>query len=152
MRDFDELLDGALAEYSQAEAPLGLEARVIRRLEKPGRAVQWWWGLVPALGVAAAAVVFLLPPPVLEVPLPHGRGSDPIPAVAFQVTAHKPPAPKIFKRWPRVEAEERAFVRLAMEHPEIALQLTKPPVEETAIKPLAIEPLAIAGLDEKGDL
>jgi hypothetical protein len=151
MRDFDDLLDGVLAEYSQAEPPLGLEARVLRGMEKPRRDVRWWWGLVPAGGVAAVAVVLLQPAPVLDVPVLWDRGSDPIPAVAFQLTAHEPQAAQTVKRWPTVEAEQRAFIEFARAHPEEAAR-TLQFADEVMIEPLTIEPLTIAGLDDKGDL
>jgi hypothetical protein len=101
--------------------------------------------------VATAAVVLLIPPPIVDAPLPAVHGSDPIPAVAFQLTAHKPQPERTLKRWPKIEAERRAFIEFARAHPEEAVR--RPQFADVVeIEPLTIEPLTIAGLEDKGDL
>jgi hypothetical protein len=90
--------------------------------------------------------MLLVPAPVLDIPLPGAHRYDPIPAIAFQVTAHKPAASRTAQRWPKVEAEQRAFIEFARAHPEEAARRPQF-ADEVAIEPLIIEPLTIAGLD-----
>jgi hypothetical protein len=87
-KQLDEILDKALANYSQAEPRLGLEARVLARLEeeKASPARLWWrWAWVPAAAALLIAGGLYLARPRTQAP----------PSVAVQssppVTA---PAPK----------------------------------------------------------
>ena len=58
-RKLDAWLDEALARYSAAEPPAGLERRVLERLqtEKRGLSRHWWKTWAPALAAAAALIV-----------------------------------------------------------------------------------------------
>src|SRR3954468_17135111 len=51
----DDLLDGALAEYSNVEPRAGLENRILARLSEPGGLAFWNWKWV--VGLAATCVV-----------------------------------------------------------------------------------------------
>jgi hypothetical protein len=151
MRDFDQLLNGVLAEYSGQEPLLGLEARVLRRVaaQKPAR--RWWWMLAPAVGFAAVGVVSLLPPPIIDVPRPHGHGSETLPAAAFMMGARPAVRPAIHG-WPKAIAEQRVFINFARQHPELAAQMTPHLPGELVVEPLNIEPLRITELEPIGDL
>ena len=57
----DRWLDHALAEYSDASAPLGFEARTIARLREETPRQTWRWTTAAAFAAAVAVAVFTLP-------------------------------------------------------------------------------------------
>lgn len=69
-RKLDRWLDEALSHYNDAEPRLGLERRVLARLqeeEKPAKRTVSWWRWMPALAAAAAVVIVAVAVrPVLE--------------------------------------------------------------------------------------
>lgn len=150
-RDFDALLDSALRAYSGGEAPLGLEARVLRAVEGKRRPSVWWWGMVPVVGVAALAFVSLLPPPTIDVPLPDGRGSVTPPEIAYNFTPpYTPPyrAATVRERdHQSLSPQQRALLELATKSPEeIAAMMPSLP-GDINVQPLEIAPINIAELE-----
>ncbi|MEP7363818.1 MAG: hypothetical protein ABI972_11230 [Acidobacteriota bacterium] len=147
-QELDQLLDAALPGYL-AEAPSGLQERVLARVRRP---LVWPW----AAGLAAAAalaLVFLLPRPTAIEALPLTVAHAPS-APAVQLT----PVPVEAKR--RVGAyslsrPERILVAFAQAHPNLAQQvLVEAPKrmdEPLTLQPLTIQPITIEPLDTGGE-
>jgi hypothetical protein len=161
MRDeLDDLIDGAIAEYSAAEPLAGLEQRVLNhvRLARPARRPRWWCAL--ALVAPGLAAAFLLvsarepaPSPIVAVTAPRAP-VEPLPPAVVPATP-KPPAklrraagarvlPKrgTFPTLSPLSREERLLVQLADSRPQLLLAQ---PVDEVQIKPIEITPLQIDG-------
>jgi hypothetical protein len=156
--ELDQLIDSALAGYSDAEPLAGLEERVLERVRLARKRKHIWWGWVAA-AIAAAAVVFVMadrPRPVQPLvgqavrpavgPLPDApaqtqrQAEGPVP--------HEPRNPAIRRKLPKrdqfptpapLTSEERALLQLARLHPE-----ELPPTGE--LKPIEIVPIEITPL------
>lgn len=133
-------IDEALRAYVDRPVPLGLEGRILRRVQRR----VWVW---PALGFAAAACcatgLWMVRAPVVR------------PAVRYPartVLVRNDAAPVIPKSVPvrrkrRLQFEANALWRFSQEHPEAAYELTV--VREPGpIPPLQIEPIFIEPLGE----
>lgn len=159
--DLDNLIDGALAEYSAAEPLAGLEQRVLNRVqsERPARKPRWWWAVAFVASVLAAVAIGVLarkpealpiaavaPPPVVVAPVSA--------AVVPSATRRRPPKPRraagaralpkrgVFPTLSPLSREERLLVQLAESSPQLLLAQ---PVDEIQIKPIEIAPLQIDG-------
>lgn len=169
-RFVDELLDKALANYSQAEPRLGLEGRVLARLEEENnsRARVWWkWSWVPAAAALLIAGGLYLARPKAQppaVPVAVAKPAQPVitarsapPPVAEhaksavprgqrtlpQLTAAAAKQPQFPAPQPLSEQDRLllAYVRL---HPQAAAQQARAaaqPLAEIKIDPLEIPPL-----------
>jgi hypothetical protein len=93
----DEILDQALANYSQAEPRMGLEGRVLARLEeeKTAGARAWWWKWAWA-PVAAALLIagglYLARP---KTGTPSTVAVRPTPPVTIPAPATQPPVAQV---------------------------------------------------------
>jgi hypothetical protein len=155
MDDMDRLLDSALRDYVEREAPLGMESRVLRRVaerRKPGR--RWLWALVPAgvAGLAAAFWVTSTPAPsTQERPAQTVAAANPPAAPAPETPV---PARRLKRRRSAAAAPEPptqqqlALAAFAANYPEQAVQALQRPAAELTITPLKIEPLEIPSLGD----
>ncbi|HYX69350.1 MAG TPA: hypothetical protein VE825_09470 [Terriglobales bacterium] len=90
----DEVLDKALANYSQAEPRMGLEGRVLARLEeqKTARARTWWrWAWAPAAAALLIAGGLYLARPKTETPPPPSVAEKSAPPVIATAPTTQPP-------------------------------------------------------------
>lgn len=167
----DEILDKALAAYGQAEPRMGLEARVLARLEEaktsPARAWWWKWAWAPAAALLLAGGLYLARP---HTPLPTAPSVAGKP-VAPAVTAAQPEAPAVIAaapakprvrprvapkvaeaaaRQPQFPApqppseQEKLLLAYVRTQPQAAAQQAQAaaaPLAEMKIKPLEFEPL-----------
>ncbi len=99
-RKLDELLNNALADYSNVEPRAGLEGRILANLAtmqpETGSRFRWW----PAMGLAAAAAMALVlflaapheirKPATLGVKSPVSTSPAVIPEVATEIQASRP--------------------------------------------------------------
>ena len=91
-RFVDEILDKALANYSQAEPRMGLEGRVLARLEeeKTASARVWWrWAWAPAAAALLIAGGLYLARP--KTGTPSKVAVQPTPPVTTTAPAPQPP-------------------------------------------------------------
>jgi hypothetical protein len=160
--ELDNLIDGALAQYSSAEPLAGIEQRVLDRIRlAEARRRRWRWALVLAAPTLAATLLLILAPKPKTVPvavvapkpapiiLPTPPvAPPPAPAPRRVVRVRRPvPAPEAPKRdlFPTLSpltGEERLLVQLAQASPQLLLAR---PVDEIEIKPIQIAPLQIDG-------
>jgi len=145
--DRDGLLDSALQAYSTQEAPVGMEARVLRRLGEPRRGWRPWL-LVPALAAAAAVAVLMVRP--AEDPVPPVLATVAPPAMALQMTPIPVPAVQhtTVSRRRELTPQQRALLDLATNHPEEAARLVREIPEELSVSELIVTPLAVTELDQ----
>lgn len=158
--DLDKLLDGALHAYSHQVPQIGLDARVLRRLQK-AKPRRWLWAAAPALGMAMLVVLAVLNRPVQQplaqvqplaqnhlaapnrVPSRDRKGAvGPLPGVQT-----KPRIPKIVPPEPPT-TQQRALQLLATQYPEQAVLLARQVPDELTIEPLAVEPLKLISLEQ----
>lgn len=173
----DEVLDKALANYSHAEPRLGLEGRVLARLEeqKTARAGWWKWAWVPAAAALLIAGGLYLSRPAPPSPTAPSAAVKPNPPViapapktnstVIQAAKAKPhprltsqAAPKVAQaaaRLPQFPApqplseQDRLLLAFVRTQPQAAAQQAK-----TAAEPLAeikIQPLEIPPLNPDGN-
>ena len=165
----DEWIDRALAKYVPAEAPPGMERRILARAKEPRRSVAPW--IAVAAVICTVCVVIVLRPlfsarPKMPVNAPQTflpvRSSAPV--MKAQSSPHRviarhlgldrsrgarrPVLPKlpVFPRNERAPEPEVALARLAL-NPEVGKALLAQP-EITEPEPIRIEPLSIKLLDE----
>jgi hypothetical protein len=155
--DVESILDAALREYSRQEPRVGIEQRILRRIETapPTRRSWWWLGWVFAMIVLTVLVLRMgrtkvepLPPPISaegRKPRAIPPPPSPAPAVAVKAKARHRQLPKLGK-FPGPEAlteEERALLRFVQSQPDEARKAlsTSAQLEEIKIEPLKIEPL-----------
>jgi|SRR5581483_10572115 len=158
----DESIDRALSTYVPAEAPLGLEQRILASARAPRRSrAPWLAAAVVACTVCAVVTVrpFLQPRPPIPADMPQAllpvRATAPlIPSrpLLRRITAHRrtrrPALPKLAV-FPIIEwapEPELELARLAL-NPEIGKALLAQP-QITEPEPIRIEPLSIKLLDE----
>ena len=161
MDELDQLIDTALERYSSAEAPVGLEDRVLRRIDSSRRRRRWVWAAaVPALAALILAIP-VLPTrhrPVEKRIIPEDRHAlevrgrpAPVAPVSFKprpAAAHHRRLPKgqIFPTPAPITPEERALLALAQLHPDTARALAdsqKLNAELIEIPPIEIIPLQL---------
>ena len=173
----DEILDRALAGYSQAEPRMGLEGRVLARLEEEkaarGRAWWWRWAWAPAAAALLIAGALYLSRPKTETP--SNAAVRPAPPVTGAATAEPPVAPTAAQGKPHVRRvpqaaptpavaaakqpqfpapqalseQEKLLLAYVRLQPQAAAQQAR-----SAAEPLAemkIEPLVIPPLNPEGD-
>jgi hypothetical protein len=151
--ELDRLIDDALAGYVNAEPRVGLETRILRRVE--GGARRAWWRWVWAVPVLASFAAWMLVPPreerleltarVVMPPAPAVTGARPRPVVRPARPAEPPKRP-LFPTPAPLTAEEQALVTLAVQHPEALRQMASSNrswTEPIHIEELKIEPLHI---------
>lgn len=158
----DEWIDRALAKYVPAEAPVGMERRILAHARAPRRSMAPW--------VAAAAVICAVCAVIALRPLFSVRPKVPVnaprmvlpvrsaaPVMNAQSSPHRviarrrsrrPALPKlpVFPQKERAPEPEVALARLAL-NPEVGKALLAQP-EVTEPEPIRIEPLSIKLLDE----
>lgn len=174
----DEILDKALANYSQAEPRMGLEGRVLARLDEEKRARAWWWkwAWAPAAAALLIAGGLYLARPKTETPsttsvaqkaTPAATTTAPTtqPSVAQAVPQVKPhvrpssqPRPALAvadARQPQFPApqalseQDRLLLAYVRAQPQAAAQQAKAAGEPLA--EMKIEPLDIPPLNPDGD-
>jgi hypothetical protein len=129
-------LEEALRAYVDEPAPVGMEARILRRVRRR----TWHW---PAMGLVAAGLGCLI------WIRPGGETMPPSAPVEHVVVADAGPKPggraeALPHKVPRRGVD--ALYRFAQEHPDEALGLTKE-FEFTPIEPLKIDPIVIDELE-----
>lgn len=158
----DEFIDRALAKYVPAEAPVGMERRILARARAPRRSMAPW--------IAAAAVICTVCAVIALRSLFSARPKMPVnvsrmilpvrtmaPVTKAQPVPHRMTArgkarrsalPKlaVFPQNERAPEPEVELARLAL-NPEVAKALLAQP-EVTEPEPIHIEPLLIRLLDE----
>jgi len=155
-RALEQILDAALAQYSNTEPLAGLEQRVINRVRaeggaRPSRFGRW----ALALGLAAAIIVavsvwWMQPRPLIALPLPIARSIDPSPR--FEPPAAVRPTKNAAVHVPRefpiptpVSREERALLALVALAPDQArealLDLQRRSTEPIQVDQIKIDPL-----------
>jgi len=146
--NLDSILDSALREYSNHEPRVGLEGRILRRVQSAPNARRLWPKLLPALAAIALAIAILhRDPPKTQPLLPEiSRTVETPPPVFFQqpvVKRRKLPKRKPFAEPEPLTAEERALLRFVQSHPEQAREALSlsARIEEITIEPLKIEEL-----------
>lgn len=152
--ELDQLLDAALAAYSDREPSAGMEERIMRSAVRPARR-PWLWWLAAAVPVAACLLVLVTnrdtvePAPVPPKPAPviaaeAPKVETPAPRVAHARRARRPKAdkPMLFPAPSPLTAEERGLLQLAAMAPEALLAPTPSTIE---IAPIEIPPLEIGG-------
>ena len=158
----DEWIDRALSTYVPAEAPLGLEQRIVARARAPRGRIAFW----VAAAAATCAVCVLISIHPFAVPRPAIPATPPEAVLPVRATAplirgpslprraiarpmpRRPALPKlpIFPKFERVPDAEAQLARLAL-NPEIGKALlTQPEIAEP--EPIHIAPLSIKLLDE----
>jgi len=158
----DEWIDRALSTYVPAEAPSGLERRILARARAPRRRIALWVATVAATCAVCAMIVLrpvVQPRPAIPANLPEailpvrattpliGAPSLPHRAIVRRVP-RRPALPKlaIFPQVERAPDAEVQLARLAL-NPEIGKALLAQP-EIAEPEPIHIELLSIKLLDE----
>lgn len=147
--DVDDLLNRAIATYSNAEPPAGLDHRVLLRVrEKSNRRSYWVWATAAA--AVAMAVAMIVQPfasrPVAHTP-PPAEPKAVVPVRPQPVIAPPPPVvAKIKRSNPRVNHEELALVRYLNTDPEGAAKAFAE-LQTAANRDLKIDPLAIKAIE-----
>ena len=157
----DEILDGALASYSEAPEREGLERRVLAKVSQRAMRRRSIARFAAPIGAAAAAVCCLLwwaTPDIATHPRPTITAADSAvvaspatrppttkpPTTKLRSTPKRPAAPKLsqFPAPTPMSSEERALLRLATGDPKyIPRELTRAGSD--------IEPLRIAAIEIK---
>jgi len=148
-RDLDALLNAALAEYSGREAPIGIEARVIRRVHERRHGIyRWLW--VPALAVAASVAFVIIQKPEPQAPLPVVSIQRRLvaPPVAPAEVATALPRPTLRRRTRELTPQQLALLSFATKYPEDAARFLKEAPEELSVKELSVAPLTVTELDQ----
>ena len=175
----DEVLDKALAGYSQAEPRMGLEGRVLARLEEekaaPARAGWWRWAWAPAAAALLIAGGLYLSRPRTQPPAAANVPVKVAPAVTPAVTP--PPAPvaqAVVGKKPRIGRAPQAASATLAEARQSRFPAPQPLTEQDRLllayvrrqpqaaaeqaqasaRPLAemkIEPLVISPMGPEGD-
>jgi hypothetical protein len=160
--ELDNLIDGALTQYANAEPLAGIEQRVLDRVHlAETRRRRWRWMLIVAAPALAATVLVIFAPKRAPAPAPvavmapkPAPIAPPAPRVAPAPAARRiarvrrsVQAPELPKRdlFPTVSpltGEERLLVQVAQTSPQLLLAQ---PVDEIEIKPIQIAPLQIDG-------
>jgi hypothetical protein len=158
--ELDNLIDGALAQYSSAEPLAGLEPRVLDRVRlAAARRRRWRRTLVLAAPALAAALLVILAPKPEPVPVPiagvapkpapvilpippEAPAAAPAPRRIVKVRAAEPPKRDQFPTISPLTGEERLMVQIAQASPQLLLGQ---PAAEIEIKPIEIAPLQIDG-------
>ena len=156
----DELIEQALASYSEREPRPGMEQRVIksvRRAQARRRAVWSAAGLAVAAGVLVTTIVT---GPVSKVGVPAPRVEPQPVSVVRQVSAlPEPPAArpvrarrtrtvKLFPSSPPMTQSERALLAFVQSAPDEVLKSMIEP-QESAIRPIEIEEIVVAPLESE---
>lgn len=156
--DLNKLLDRALQAYTEHEPQIGLDSRVLRRLQQP-RPKRWRWAAIPALAMAALVVLTIMNRPVLQpreenaVPSPVAKGAVPtVVKGVVQRNSNRPSQtntriPQLAPPEPPTD-QQRALQLLATQYPEQAGLMARQVPDELTIEPLAVEPLALNSLDQ----
>ncbi len=173
-REFDELLDRALASYVDQEPDPSLRARIMANAAEATPRPKRLWLLAPAAACAAALAIALLYHPAAPAPHPEPPATastisvprSPAPASSVpRQTTHPHPAlvahrsrrgerPALLRdaSFPSpapLTAQENIVLKFAMEHPAQARQvLTAPAARPIENAPLSIAPIHIAALSE----
>jgi hypothetical protein len=173
-RDFDALLDQALAGYVDAEPGPFLRARIMAAAAEPHRRWPVWTFAGVAACTAALALTLFLPhlkeaPPAANTTAaapsftPARPSSQTVPPVqqAHSVrTAHRARhienAALEHSRFHAADdaltEEDRILLKFIAEHPKEARQaLMPPPNQPVEIKPITVQPIQVAGLSEFGE-
>ena len=164
----DEILDKALANYSHAEPRLGLEGRVLARLdeEKQSPARVWKWAWAPAAAALLIAGGLYLarprtqaPPAVAEQPAPPRTTATKPELPPIQAAQARPrsarraaPAPQVtaaakLSQFPApqpLSEQDRLLLAYVRSQPQAAAQQARTsgqPMAEIKIDPLEIPPL-----------
>jgi hypothetical protein len=158
----DEWIDRALSTYVPAEAPLGLEQRILAHARAPRRMMALWLAAAAAACAVCAGILLCSvaePRPAISTNVPDAV--LPVRATAPVVAAHslphraiaprrpgRPALPKlaVFPQIQRVPEAETELARLAL-NPEIGKALLAQP-ETAEPEPIRIEPLSIELLDK----
>jgi hypothetical protein len=156
----DEWIDRAISSYIDAEAPPGMEQRILVRARASKTRLTPWL-LVPAAVCLVWAWIILLPKQPQPVPQIHAAMA--LPRVRSQITSGTAPLvreprrhqgrlaslPKraTFPAASRVPDPELALARLSLANPGLAQALLAEP-DTGEPKPIHIEPLSIKLLDE----
>jgi hypothetical protein len=177
-REFDDLLDRALASYVDEEPDASLRARILAQLDGAARRPRWmWWSGALAASAAALLIAFLLHP-AAHPPSPSAGNriagtpqSAALPSTAAMavpqetvrrhaaVTVRRrnkinPPTLQRSDSFPSptpLTAEESLLLKFATEHPAQAQQVLTITAQDRApldTKPLSIEPIRIAALSD----
>jgi hypothetical protein len=170
-RELDELLDRALASYTDAEPDPSLRARIMAHAAEGAPSPKRMWLFAPAAACAAALVIVLFlhswtpaphpepspaastasapaPPKTVLPPITH-----PHPALAAHRTRRSERAALMrnasFPSPTPLTAQENILLKFATEHPDQARQvLAAPAAEPIENAPLAIASIRIAALSE----
>ena len=158
----DEWIDRALAKYVPAEAPLGMERRILARARAPRRSMAVWIAAAAVICTVCAVMVLRpffstlpkMPVNALEAALPVRSVAPPIPVQPLphptiaRRRLRRAPLPKmpVFPQIERAPEPELELARLAL-NPEVGKALLAQP-EVTEPEPIRIEPLSIKLLDE----
>jgi hypothetical protein len=158
----DELVDRALAKYVPAEAPVGMERRILAHARAPRRSMTPWVAAAAVICTVCAVIALRplfsvrpkipvnVPPMVLPVrsAAPAIQAQSPPHRVIARRKARRPVLPKlrVFPQIEPVPEPEVALARLAL-NPEVGKALLAQP-EVTEPEPIRIEPLSIKLLDE----
>ena len=173
----DKVLDQALANYGQAEPRLGLEGRVLARLEvetkSPAR-VWWKWSWAPAAAalLIAGGLYISRPklpatPGVAEKPAPPvtttaKSAPPPVVTTTAQAKVHVRPSPRTaptvvtaaakqpqFPAAARLSEQDRLLLAFVRLHPQAAAQQAQAAARPPA--EIKIDPLEIPPLRPDGD-
>jgi hypothetical protein len=170
-REFDDLLDRALASYVDEEPDASLRTRILAQLDDAARRPRWiWWSGTLAASAAALLIAFLLHPAAHP---GNGIAGTPQSAALPSTAAAAVPQGTVRRRavstvrrknkvnpptLPRSDsfpsptpltAEESLLLKFATEHPAQAQQVLTITAQDRApldTKPLSIEPIRIAAL------
>jgi hypothetical protein len=138
-------IDDALREYVSQPVPLGLEARVMRRVGANSRRPRWGWA-VPVLVAAGALAmsVWMRPMPRQTPAAVQPRSFAGAAVESAQVRPARVTAVRVapVKQRHRRLSGVQALWRFAQAHPEEAVKLTVA-YEPAPIVPLRIEPISI---------
>ena len=116
-RFVDEVLDKALANYSQVEPRMGLEGRVRARLEEektaPARAWWWKWAWTPAAAALLIAGALYLARPAAQPPTTPVAVKPNLPVVAPAPKTSPPVLQAAAQAKPRMRRSAQAGSRMA---------------------------------------
>ena len=148
--DLDQILDSALAAYTNQEPHVGMEARVLRAARAP-KAGRWAWVAIPSLAAATLALFFALQP----TPKPSTPIARPAPPTAalevprMEQAIRTAPRPRRLPHPPEPPtAQQLVLQAFVLKYPEQAASFVRTIPSELTIEPLAIEPLSIDSLDQ----